>query len=180
MTTTSPIAPPAARAASGRLARAAALYVRLVEWLAMAGMVALVVVAGLQVWFRYVVGASLFWSEELLRYLMIWCAMLVGGISYSRGEMLGMRLAVDALPGSLRRAVDLLGRVAVLALLLVIAWYGLEFALRTTRNLATAMRVSMFWIHLSVPVGSLLIALHVLADILTGRPASDRNEPEQR
>ena len=138
------------------------IYVRGVETLLIAGMVGVVALAALQVLFRYGLGASLSWSEEALRYLMIWIASLGLGLAYSRGEMIGMNLLVGLLPRRLARAVGNAGRLLMLALALMIAWYGWQFAWATREATATAIPVSMFWVHISVAFGSLLVALHIL------------------
>ena len=78
--------------------RIAGFYTRAVETAAIVAMVMLVTVAAYQVFCRYVLNASLFWSEELMRYLMIWTAFLTAGIVYTRGGFLGMRALVDAAP----------------------------------------------------------------------------------
>ena len=140
----------------------AARYITTLETLAIAAIAAMTLVAGLQVFYRYVLADSLFWSEELMRYLMVWTAYLCAGLAYSRGEMLGMRMVVDACPPPLRTAIDWVGRGLVTVLLLVIVWSGVEFALRTRHEEATALRVSMLWIHASVPIGAALLAVHVI------------------
>ena len=66
-------------------------------------------VAGLHVFYRYVLADSLFWSEELMRDPMVWTAYLCAGLAYSRGEMLGMRMVVDACLLLLRTAIFTLG-----------------------------------------------------------------------
>lgn len=145
-----------------RIHRAVALYVRGIEMVAIGATVVLALLAALQVFFRYALGESLFWSEELMRYLMIWVAYLVAGLAYSRGEMLGMRFVVDAASPRLRRAIDLAGRLLVVAFLLVVAVYGFEFAWRTREQEAVALEISLAWIHASVPAGAVLLAVHVL------------------
>lgn len=151
-----------------RLERFWLAYIRLVETFAIGGTVVVVIVAAAQVFCRYVLGASLFWSEELMRYLMVWVVFLTAGITYSRGELLGMRLLVDALPPSLARIVDLAGRGLILVFLLTIAWYGVDFAFRTSGQQAVALQLSLFWVHIAIAVGACLLAMHVvLAGIFT-------------
>ena len=141
-------------------------YVAILETLLISGVAAVVVIATLQVFFRYVVGASLSWSEEALRYIMIWITSLGLGLAYSRGEMIGMELLVHLLPPRAALVVTQAGRVLVLAMMLTIAWYGWKFAWKTRGGTATAIPVSMFLIHISVAVGSLLVALHVAATLV--------------
>jgi len=144
-----------------RLLRAVALYLLAMRYLAMAGVATLVVVAALQVFFRYVVGESLFWSEELMRSLMVWVAFLSAGIAYSRGEMLGMHFVVDGLPRRIAARVDAAGRVLIVIFLLVVAWYGWLFTLRTSEQEAVSLEISLGWLHAAIPVGCTLLALHV-------------------
>jgi TRAP-type C4-dicarboxylate transport system permease small subunit len=144
-----------------RLHRFARYYVRTIETIGILSIAGVAIVAVLQVYFRYVVGASLYWSEELMRHLTIWMAFLLAGLAYTRGEMMGFTLVRDMLPARLRYAVRLVVRVIVVLFLLITAWYGFDFARRTATDMAVAMQVPMLWFHLSVPVGCLLMAIHV-------------------
>lgn len=142
--------------------RIVSVYYAGIEMLAIAAIVVMTGVAGLQVFYRYVLSDSLFWSEELMRYLMVWTAYLCAGMAYSRGEMLGMRFLVDACPPRVRAVVDGISRLIVVALLCSVAWYGLQFTLRTRAEEAVALEISLLWIHASVPIGAALLAVHVL------------------
>ena len=65
----------------GTARRIAALYIALMEALGMFVIAAISVVAILQVFFRYVVGASLFWSEELMLLMGSWRAFALAGLA---------------------------------------------------------------------------------------------------
>ena len=63
----------------------------------------------LQVFFRYVLNRSLFWSEELVRFALVWSVMLGSAVVAYRGE----HLRIDALDGLLSpRARHAVGRLA--------------------------------------------------------------------
>ncbi|WP_173932442.1 TRAP transporter small permease [Chelativorans sp. Marseille-P2723] len=145
-------------------------YVRLIETLGILAIGTVAVVAVLQVLFRYVIGASLYWSEELMRYLTIWSVFGVSGLAYSRGEMLGFTVLVDHLPHIPQQVVKSVVRIIVVIFLLVIAWYGFDFAQRTANDRAIALRISMFWVHLSIPVGCVLMAVHVIVQQFLPEP----------
>lgn len=152
------------------IARVARGYQRTIDTAGVVLIAAITIVAGLQVYFRYVVGASLFWSEELMRFMMVWAAFLLAGTAYTRGEMLGFTLFVEMLPKPLGRLVLLLGRICMVAFLGVVVVYGVDFAWRTRLDVATALRISMFWVHIAVAVGGILMILHILAAQLVGDP----------
>lgn len=138
------------------------LYLTTVKSLAIGGIAVMAFVATLQVFYRYVLGESLFWSEELMRSLMVWVAFLTAGVAYSRGEMLGMHFFLDIVPPSIRRYLEFAGRILIVVFLLVVAWYGFEFTRRTSEQEAVALEISLGWLHASIPVGCLLLAAHVL------------------
>lgn len=143
-------------------------YVAFVETFCCAGIAAILLVGVLQVFARYVLHSSLFWSEEFMRYLMLWIVAAGAGISYTRGQFLGMRMVVEKLPQGARRAADVLAAVCVLIFLGVIIWYGTTFSWGTRRQTAVALGISMFWIHISVVVGAVLLAMHVTLNELLG------------
>jgi len=138
-------------------------YVRAIESAAVAGAIALVLVAIMQVFFRYVIGQSLFWSEEVMRYLLIWLVFLCSGLAFTRGQFLGMTALLDALPTPARKILKVLNAIAMLIFLGLIITVGWEFAERTSARLTPALRISMFWVNASVAVGSFILALHIFA-----------------
>jgi TRAP-type C4-dicarboxylate transport system permease small subunit len=148
-------------------------YVWLIETIGVLSIGTVACVAVLQVLFRYGFGASLYWSEELMRYLTIWSVFGVAGLAYSRGEMLGFTVLVDNLPQVPQQAVKLVVRIIIVVFLLVVAWFGFDFAWRTRDDFAIALRISMFWVHLSIPVGCVLMALHVVAQQFLPEPEPD-------
>ena len=148
-------------------------YVRALEAIAVAGMVLILVVGGAQVFFRYVIGQSLFWSEELMRVAMIWLVMLVAGLAYSRGQFLGMRLLVDRLPARVRRGADIVSALLMIGFLAVVFWFAVSFAWRTRLQVVPAMEISLLWIHGSIAVGVALLAVHILLDTFFGPSLAD-------
>ncbi|AGT08507.1 TRAP transporter small permease [Paracoccus aminophilus] len=142
-------------------------YVALIETISLLGISLVAVLGGLQVWFRYVAGNSLVWSEELMRLTMIWIVMLGAGLAYSRRQFLGMRFLVETLPPLARRICDLISAAGMLAFLGAIAWYGWKFAIKTQLQLSPTLGFSLFWVNVSIVVGAVLLAVHiVLVEIL--------------
>lgn len=155
-------------------------YLGAIEAFCVAGVVLILVVSAMQVFARYVLESSLFWSEELMRYTMLWIVALGAGVSYGRGQFLGMRMLVESLPPALRRACDLLGAVLILAFLGFVIVYGFKLSWGTRMQSAVALNISLFWVHVSVVVGALLLALHVALKeffgVASGEPAVREGE----
>ena len=60
------------------------------EVLLVAALAAMAVIMGVQVFCRYVLGASLSWSEELTRYIFIWAGFL--SVSYCTKKCVSIKI----------------------------------------------------------------------------------------
>lgn len=162
------------------LYRVARGYVRLIEIIAIVGISVMTVVAAVQVFYRYVLNDSLFWSEELMRYLMAWVAFLTAGMAYSRGELMGMRFIVEALPSPVQRVIDFISRILITIFLATVAWYGYQYAVRTSMDEAIALEFSLFWVHVSVAVGAVILIMHVVfAEVMRSVVAAEKSGEEE-
>lgn len=101
----------------------------------------LLLVVGAQIFARYVLNHSLFWSEELARYLFIYLIFLGAAIVLRRGGHIQVSFFVERLPRPLRRGV------AVVVDLLILAFAGIVF----TQSIRLA---GMVW---TVPTAALLV-----------------------
>jgi TRAP-type C4-dicarboxylate transport system permease small subunit len=76
-----------------------------------------------------------------------------------------------------RRTLELLGRVLIIVFLLAVAWYGFEFMRRTSEQEAVALEISLGWIHASIPVGCVLLAVHVIfTDLFRSAVSQDKDQ----
>lgn len=128
----------------------------------------LTVVLGIQVFFRYVMGASLSWSEELARYMFVWLVYL--GIPYGCKVM--RHIKIDAglylFPKAIRRHIVILGDVIFLCFAIAIVYYawGLEMKQIKFGQLSPAMQIPM-WIPYGAPlVGFFLTAIREIQTII--------------
>ena len=148
-------------AKASRAARVYLRYVRTIEAMGIATMAALVSIIVAQVVCRYLLGFSLYWADEVTKTLMIWTAFFMAGVAYTQGELPAMRLLVEKLPPKALRCVDIAMSVLIVLALILLARYGFEFAWRTRHQSMIALNISLFWAHLSIPVGCLLLIFHV-------------------
>ena len=152
-------------------------YAILIASLAAATVAASIVIMSLQVFYRYFLSSSLIWAEEMCRYLLVWMTFLFAGMAFQRGEMIGFEFLVRRLPPRAKPWVLAPAYVVSAAFLAVIAWYGWQFAEQNSRQAIPAADfiwqsiagrdsgLSIFWVYLSVPVGCVLLALHLLARV---------------
>ena len=153
-------------------------YIRTIRLLAGVSMGLIVGIMIVQVFARYVLGDSLIWAEELCRYLLVWQTFLVLGLAYSQGEFITLDFLPVRLPPRGRWLLRAVMAVPILIFLLMMAWYGYDFASRFdnqtipaldfiwTALSGEALGLSIRYVYVSVTVGLVLMSLHVVADLV--------------
>lgn len=127
-------------------------------------LVALVAVTFSQVVFRYVLQASLSWSEELARFLLMWLAALSTAYAMKTGAHFALHFVVDRAPPAMGRLIGSAVALVASAFLAVFAYQSLRFAIEVHDMLAPATRMSMAVPYSSAFVGSTLTLYYVLVN----------------
>ncbi len=143
--------------------------VSLCSWaLVLLGAVMTVVIV-LQVFFRFVIYVPMPWSEELARYVMIWMGLLGSVVALRHGRHIGVRVLVERLPKGVYDHVAIFLQLVMIVFLLILAQKGWELGAINAIQLSPAMELSMQIPYLSIPVGSVLMALVLFSDMLEDR-----------
>jgi len=146
--------------------RFASLAARAVDALAIATFTGMFACVLGQVVCRYFFGDPLTWSDELARYLFVWCSFLGWVIAARRRS----HLAIGSLPQRasprVRAALALFAAVAAVAFAAVLTFYGTRIALRNFDVETTTLFFTMGALYAIVPLAAISVGLHALADAL--------------
>lgn len=130
---------------------------------AQATMMAVVLAAGammaaliLQVFSRYVLGATFVWTEELALLLFTWIVLLGASIGIREGTHVRLGLLVDALPALPRSVWQRLVAALVLAFCLILLSSGMDYPARTSGRFSAAIRYPIEWMHAGTQVFTLI------------------------
>lgn len=138
------------------------------EWGCLALIVAMTVVTFAQVFFRFVIVHSLPWSEEFSRYSLVWASFLGASIALKRGLHIGVEAFVTRLSREKRRLIYLITLVIITFFLVVVIVKGVQMASFNMRQSSPAMRIPMGFPYLAIPVGSLIMVIHLLDQLILG------------
>ncbi len=146
---------------------------RLAEW-SLAGIgLAMVVVVAAQVFCRYVLNHSLFWSEELARYLLVWLTFLGATVAYHRRVHPSIDVFQARVGPGVARAITIAGHLTALFFFGVLTIYGLQFAHFVRAQISPALQIPKWTVMLVLPLSGTILCLHswvFLIDALKGRP----------
>jgi TRAP-type C4-dicarboxylate transport system permease small subunit len=139
----------------------------------------MVVVVSWQVLSRYALGAPSTFSEEILRFGVVWLSLLGAAYSTGRGTHMAVDLLRDLSRGRLRRVLDALVPVSFIVFAVVVLIIGGLRAVDIASAQHTAvLRLPMGAVYAALPTSGVLITLYSilnLLDLLRGTPheASD-------
>lgn len=161
---------------------------RLCRWGALAGIVAMVVLIGVQVVARYVLNDPPIWTEEAARYAMVWAGLLGATAAFrERSDPVLMTIApFRTRPG--RVVAEALRAIATVVFLGPI-WYhsvfGPNFDLargyvgRSSMRAAEAIGLSMSWFTVALPIAITVIFVHLAAALVGRGPTGPAPAPAE-
>ena len=128
------------------------------------GIIMTMVVAS-QVFSRYVLNHSLFWSEELARMILVWLTFLGSTVAYYHGFHPGVDSVFKRLPENLKRILELISYLAGIMLFTVMVVWGSKFAWFVKLQITPALNLPKWIVMVVVPVCGIIFLIHALAGV---------------
>lgn len=156
------------------------------EALMVCGLAAMALIMGIQVFSRYLLGASPSWTEEITRYIFIWCGFL--SVSFCTKKCLSIK--IEQFAASLDRKHKAMLKVFNHTIELAFFLYMIPFAFSymlsayTNGQVSPACRIPMYWVQAAPFVSFCLCAWRVAQrwiiewKVLRGIPVNDPAHPE--
>jgi TRAP-type C4-dicarboxylate transport system permease small subunit len=104
---------------------------RLMLYIAGAGIIAMTLIVGWQVFGRYILNDSPSWSEPLSLYLMSWFIMLGAAVGVRESVHLGLDIVRYVMPPAIQKAMDLLSLGLIILFGIGMAYYSTLLAMGT-------------------------------------------------
>lgn len=126
--------------------------------------IALIIIAALQIFFRYVVGHALSWTEEISLMLFLWLAYFGMVMAMRREAHLRVDAFVMALPKRVQHWLHLIILLGAVVCCAFIAWVSFETILKIMSRGQSAISVNLpIWVvWLAIPISFVLSAIQAL------------------
>ena len=124
------------------------------------------------VFFRYVVNQSLFWSDEVVRYLFVWFTLLGAALVLRDRRHIRVEFFVEHMPRGLRRAVEVAGLLLILAFNVFLVVAGFLWVHQTAGTYTPALSLPLNWIfYAALPVTAALCCWFAVRRFVAGEYA---------
>ncbi|MCP4717944.1 MAG: TRAP transporter small permease [Desulfobacteraceae bacterium] len=125
--------------------------------------ITMAVIVAAQVFSRYVLNYSLFWSEELARFLLVWLTFIGATVAYFYGAHPGVDALYRRLPPGLQRWARMVVHLSSLCLFSVMVIHGAWFAWFVRLQITPALSLPKWIIMGVVPMAGVIFLVHGLA-----------------
>lgn len=145
---------------------------RLIEYLVAGLGLTMALLVALQVFCRYALNHSLFWSEELARYLLVWLSFLGATVAYYRQVHPGIDALTSRMPHPARHRCRQVVFLISIGLFMVMICSGIQFAWFVRMQISPALAIPKWYILSIIPLsGTILLsyALHFLLHSGSGK-----------
>ena len=129
------------------------------------GMALMVVVVFAQVVARLTAG-SITWSEELARYIMIYLTYVGASVGVKRKSHIAIEFINGRIPRRAEDTVDIVANLLCLFSCAIMFRYGIRLVDLTMAQKTPAMQIPMGVAYFSMVLGSLLMVIHFITNIL--------------
>ncbi len=147
------------------------VYNNIEKWFLIIMMAAMIVIIFAQVVTRYVLGNSLFWSEELGKFLFVWLSWIGVSAGMVNKEHIQITIVLDALArrGFVRgkKIMELVGNLCWMFTSIVILVYGMQLIQSSMEAgvIASATGIPMWIIYLCLPISAIVVCLRLVGVI---------------
>lgn len=152
-------------------------YDKMEEVVLVFSLVVTVAIITMQIIFRYVLNASLSWSEELTRYIFIWQIWLGTSYGMSGDQHLKVTVLYDHCPEKVKKLIKLAANLILLSFCIFLIFNGSKMVMQlfNRHTLSTVLRLPMYLVYIALPFSSLMVGLRLISQTvdLFRRPAEE-------
>jgi TRAP-type C4-dicarboxylate transport system permease small subunit len=123
-----------------------------------------------QVFARYFLDYSLYWSEEALRYLFIWLVFLGLGPGIRHKGHVALEIVLNLLGPRAKLGLERFILALVLLFCVVFVYYGSILTYRNFEQLSPALEMSMSLVYGPLPLGGLIAVFYSLEQFKLSKP----------
>lgn len=139
---------------------------------------AITIICLAQIFARFVINASIPWSDEACRYLFVITVSLGAGVCVRDRSLIAVDLIPEKLKGRVKLYYSLVLNILVMCFAYVLLVYGYRFAQMNIKQQSSSIQIPMGIIYMVLSLCGLLIIINTLRNIaydFMGRQKKGRN-----
>lgn len=120
----------------------------------------------IQVFGRYIYALSIPWTEELMRFMAIWLAMIGSSLTIRVDEHVSVDLLIGYMNNNkIKATLFVIARLICVVFLLMFLPASIKLILKATSSMATSLPLPYSYIYAGVPIGIVMMLLSYASTI---------------
>ena len=145
-------------------------FFRAIDYLLSIALYVIFVEVVVEVSARYIFSVPIPWGSELSQTLLVWITFLGSAVAMRQGEHLAILFIRDITPWPfLKRGLEILGNLFLIAFLIVGMWSGYLVVARTWGLKTTVLQIPAGILYLAFPVGCFFMILGLCQFLIVNR-----------
>ncbi len=137
--------------------------IRGVEYLLIGLVGALAILVAVEVFFRYVLNASISWYDEFAGYLLVWVTFWGAVLGLDRGRHIGFETLVERFPILAQKLVMTIVYLLLIGLQMILIYYGWILTTQLRGETAITLPVPIGVIYLAIPTtGTMMLLICIM------------------
>ncbi|MCG8684691.1 MAG: TRAP transporter small permease [Desulfobacterales bacterium] len=146
--------------------RAGFLLNQWIEYLLFSLGFAMTLLVAVQVFCRYVLNQSLFWSEELARFLLVWLTFLGASCAYYRKVNPGVDFLYTRMSPLFKKISSIMIHLLSMGLFVVMIFSGSQFAYFVRLQISPALQLPKWVVLVVIPISGAVLLFHATTFLL--------------
>lgn len=102
------------------------------------------------------------WSEELVRYLLLWDSIIAAAYGIPVKAHVGIDVISSRMKPNVKRIMKIFTSLAAMVFLGIMFYYGMKLTINSINQKSPAMQISMSFVNASLPVGAVCMIIEFL------------------
>ena len=118
------------------------------------------------IFFRYVLNSSLYWSDEIVRYLFVWLTFLGAAVAVRDKAHIRVEFFIEKMPAKLRFGIKKINDFLFLAFLLFLTIGGFIWVFKLSGSYSPALSLPLNWLfYAALPTASFIAFVYAFRQL---------------
>ncbi|WP_405380357.1 TRAP transporter small permease [Maribacter sp. LLG6340-A2] len=131
-----------------------------------------VIVAG-NVFFRFILNASLYWADELAQILLVWLTFLGAALAVKEKSHYMLNFLIEKLNGNTKKFCWFFQQVMILTAIAILLYYSTIVSFKIRLWVMPATEISRFFVYAACPIGCLMMLYYSILNIISSYKKSE-------
>lgn len=127
---------------------------------------AMLLIAWVHIFYRFVLNNSLSWSEELLKVLLVWFCLFSTSVIAVQREHVSIVIFKEKLPKEFNQLLTLTSQVFIYLTSLMVTYIGFRMVISAWNRTTPAARIPYPLVYGAIPVAFIIISIYELRNLL--------------